>query len=78
MKKHRLHIVIGFRGALLRDTLATTARQAKRLCINSLWRDHSEYEQKVQWRDVESWGWRCVPATLSYSSPKKPERRSRQ
>jgi hypothetical protein len=72
MKQARLYIVLGFRGALLRDTLAKTAKEAKIRCVNDLWRSHPEYEREgIRWSEIEKWGWRCVPVTLSFKTPKR-------
>lgn len=67
VKRARLYIVFGFRGQMLRDTLAKSPKESKRLCVESLWKDHSDYEdRKVRWPDIEKWGWRCIPVTVSY------------
>jgi hypothetical protein len=67
VKRARLYIVIGFRGRLLRDTLAKSAKEAKRLCVKNLWENHPDYEsERVRWSTIESWGWCCVPVTVSY------------
>jgi len=74
--KRRLHIILGFRGALLRDTIAPSAREAKIRCVNSLWANYPEYEsENILWPDVEKWGWRCVPVTLTWPAPRKVRRR---
>ena len=60
----RLWIVVGFRGVLLRDTLSTTAREAKIRCVNSRPHEDSGYE----WSEIKKWGWRCVPVTVAYDN----------
>lgn len=72
MTERRLYIVFGFRGAMLRDTLALTPTKAKRLCVQSLRENHPDYEREgVRWRDIAKWGWRCVPITVSWEARRR-------
>jgi hypothetical protein len=67
VKRARLYIVLGFRGTMLRDTLAKNAKEAKRLCVKSLYENYPGYEdENVRWPTIEKLGWRCVPVTVSY------------
>lgn len=66
-RSNRLWIVRGFKGVPLRDTLATTAKEAKIRCVNALWSDQPDCEHNnVRWPEVQKWGWRCVRVTLIY------------
>lgn len=70
MPKDRLYIVTGLgrKKPLLRDTLATTAKQSKILAVNAALR--CEPEGDVNWRTLLSWGHHCIPITVSYRIPK--------
>ena len=74
MKKARLFVVIGFRGAICRDTLAATARESKRLAERGIRSSRSarmDNGKKPRWRTLARWGYRCVRVTLAYDAPKE-------
>lgn len=70
MPHARLHIVvgIGMKKPICRDTLASTAREAKILAVNNMLR--SNPREDITWKTLLSWGYRCVPITVSYPKPK--------
>lgn len=75
MPRANLHIVLGMgrKRPLLRDTLATTAKQAKIFAVNNTLRDHPAYGNEIvdfDWSVLQSWGYRCVPITISYRAPR--------
>jgi hypothetical protein len=72
MPRARLHICLGMgkKKPLLRDTLATTAREAKIIAVNSILRDYPTYGDEIKnfgWSTLQKWGYRCVPISVSYS-----------
>lgn len=71
MPHANLHIILGIgrKQPLLRDTLATTAKLAKILAVNNMLREYPVYGDEIEnfsWRTLQSWGYRCVPVTMSY------------
>ena len=75
MPRATLHIVIGIgrKRPLLRDTLATTAREAKIIAVNNILRDYPAYKTEIDgfgWRTMHEWGFRCVPVRMSYRLPR--------
>jgi hypothetical protein len=60
---------MGRKKPLCRDTLATTARGAKSLAIINMRRERTS--QAIDWPTLHGWGYRCVPITVSYSTPRK-------
>jgi len=70
MPRTRLHIVvgIGMKKPICRDTLASTAREAKILAVNNMLR--SNPSEDITWRTLHEWGYRCVPITVSYRNVK--------
>ena len=71
MPNSRAYIVLGIgrKRPLLRDTLATTSREAKILAVNSMLRDRPG--EDCTWRMLHSWGYECVSVTVSYKAPHK-------
>ena len=69
--RSRLYIIIGMgmKNPICRDTLAATAREAKILAVNNVLRGSPR--EDIDWHRLSSWGYRCVPITVSYNITRK-------